>query len=79
MADNIEEHVSEPRKRVACEVYSRIVGYLRPVQAWNEGKQQEFAERKTYAFPESVSNSPDLASDAGTSSQQAGEAGQRVE
>jgi hypothetical protein len=40
--------------RVPCEVYSRIVGYLRPVQDWNEGKQQEFAERKVYAVPHSV-------------------------
>jgi ribonucleoside-triphosphate reductase len=31
----------------ACEVYSRIVGYLRPVTQWNEGKQAEFAMRKT--------------------------------
>ncbi len=31
-----------------CEVYSRIVGYLRPVQNWNEGKAQEFKERKTF-------------------------------
>ncbi|MDI6752262.1 MAG: ribonucleoside triphosphate reductase [bacterium] len=31
-----------------CEVYSRIVGYYRPVQQWNDGKQQEFAERKEY-------------------------------
>ncbi len=35
-------------KKVACEVYSRIVGYLRPIQNWNKGKQQEFQERKTY-------------------------------
>ena len=34
--------------RVPCEVYSRVVGYLRPVQAWNRGKQQEFAERKVF-------------------------------
>jgi ribonucleoside-triphosphate reductase len=27
------------------EVYSRIVGYLRPVRTWNDGKQQEFRER----------------------------------
>jgi len=32
----------------ATEVYSRIVGYLRPVATWNDGKQQEFIERKTY-------------------------------
>ena len=31
-----------------CEVYSRIVGYLRPVKNWNEGKKEEFGERKTY-------------------------------
>jgi len=31
-----------------CEVYSRVVGYLRPVSQWNEGKQQEFKERKEF-------------------------------
>ena len=31
-----------------CEVYSRIVGYLRPVQQWNVGKQREYKERKNY-------------------------------
>ena len=31
-----------------CEVYSRVVGYLRPVQQWNEGKQEEYADRKEY-------------------------------
>lgn len=30
-----------------CEVYSRVVGYLRPVQAWNKGKKEEYAMRKT--------------------------------
>ena len=32
------------------EVYSRITGYYRPVQNWNAGKTQEFADRKTYSF-----------------------------
>lgn len=36
------------RNYQACEVYSRVVGYLRPVQQWNEGKVQEFKERKEY-------------------------------
>jgi ribonucleoside-triphosphate reductase len=31
-----------------CEVYSRVVGYLRPVSAWNNGKQAEWSVRKTY-------------------------------
>ncbi len=30
------------------EVYSRITGYYRPVQNWNDGKSQEFQDRKTY-------------------------------
>lgn len=30
------------------EVYSRIVGYYRPVQQWNKGKKAEFFRRKTY-------------------------------
>lgn len=28
-----------------CEVYSRIVGYFRPVQNWNDGKKEEFKDR----------------------------------
>lgn len=35
-------------KLIPCEVYSRIVGYLRPVQNWNKGKKQEFEDRQTY-------------------------------
>lgn len=31
-----------------CEVYSRIVGYLRPVQNWNVAKRNEFQKRKEY-------------------------------
>lgn len=60
MKDNVTEGISEPVKRVPCEVYSRIVGYLRPVQAWNEGKQQEFTERRMYAVPELVPGALDL-------------------
>lgn len=32
------------------EVYSRIVGYYRPVQQWNDGKKAEFHRRKTFKF-----------------------------
>lgn len=42
----------EVEVKVPCEVYSRIVGYLRPVQNWNKGKQQEFAERQTFQLPQ---------------------------
>ena len=39
-----------------CEVYSRIVGYLRPVKMWNKGKRQEFKERKEFKAKDSLSN-----------------------
>ncbi len=35
-----------------CEVYSRIVGYLRPVNQWNDGKKREYQERKEYKISE---------------------------
>ena len=31
-----------------CEVFSRVVGYFRPVANWNKGKQEEFKDRKTF-------------------------------
>lgn len=37
-----------PQCGMSTEVYSRIVGYFRPVQRWNIGKKEEFKERKTY-------------------------------
>ena len=30
------------------EVYSRVVGFYRPVEQWNAGKQDEFTQRKTF-------------------------------
>ena len=42
------EHFSCPTCGKECEVYSRVVGYYRPVQCWNKGKQEEFKFRKEY-------------------------------
>lgn len=36
------------RNYQTCEMYSRIVGYLRPVNQWNKGKLQEFKMRKEF-------------------------------
>ncbi len=33
---------------VRTEVFSRVVGYIRPVNQWNDGKQEEFRHRKTF-------------------------------
>jgi anaerobic ribonucleoside-triphosphate reductase len=35
------------------EVYSRVVGYFRPVKSWNKGKQEEFGERKNVTIKDS--------------------------
>lgn len=32
--------------KMPCEVYSRVVGYFRPVSQWNKGKKEEWQERK---------------------------------
>lgn len=37
-----------PKCNGACEVYSRVVGFLRPVEQWNKGKQAEFVMREHY-------------------------------
>lgn len=47
------EHHECPRchalgRTVPCEVYSRIVGYLRPVDQWNKGKREEYCDRKLF-------------------------------
>lgn len=46
-----KEHV----KGTKCEVYSRIVGYHRPVDNWNESKQEEFKDRCVYEVKSSCS------------------------
>jgi len=42
------EHGQCPICGARCEVYSRVVGYLRPVDQWNDGKQAEFAMRRNF-------------------------------
>lgn len=42
------KHTACPTCNREMEVYSRIVGYLRPVSAWNAGKKSEWSVRKTY-------------------------------
>ncbi len=42
------EHFKCPTCGAESEVYSRITGYYRPVQNWNDGKSQEYKERKVY-------------------------------
>ena len=41
--------MTEP-KHQRCEVYSRVVGYLRPVGQFNVGQRQQFSDRRTFAL-----------------------------
>lgn len=52
------EHTRCPRCGVHTEVYSRVVGYLRPVGQWNDGKQEEYALRTRYRLEESRTGVP---------------------
>ena len=58
----------EQRKCPVCgrstEVYSRITGYYRPVQNWNDGKVEEFKMRKTYDIAGSVFKGTDRTASA---------------
>lgn len=48
----VRESVSEKTvvkvKKIPTEIYSRVVGYYRPVSNWNEGKREEFKDRKEF-------------------------------
>ncbi len=48
------EHFKCPVCGENAEVYSRITGYYRPVQNWNDGKREEYEERKEYDIASSV-------------------------
>ena len=74
MSDKVSEQTStieqtpeapNEDQRVPCEVYSRIVGYVRPVRNWNKGKKQEFTERQTYRVGDGDAPSDSAPGDAG--------------
>lgn len=56
--EKIEGRIAELKKELeqvegtATEVYSRIVGYYRPVKNWNKGKREEFGRRRTFVSAE---------------------------
>ena len=46
-------HIEKPEveTKIQCEIYTRVVGYFRPVQQFNKGKQEEYFDRKTLEVP----------------------------
>ena len=47
-----EGRVLPNERRTKCEVWTRVMGYHRPVEYWNKGKQAEHAERKHFVEPQ---------------------------
>jgi ribonucleoside-triphosphate reductase (formate) len=43
--------MTSQKLQIPCEVYSRVVGYMRPVDSWHKSKQQEFHDRKVFKLP----------------------------
>ncbi len=42
----------QDEERQPCEVWTRVMGYHRPVEQWNIGKRSEFRQRKAFKEPE---------------------------
>jgi hypothetical protein len=50
--DQDAENLLAPEERQLCEVWTRVMGYFRPVSSFNRGKQGEFHERKCFVEPQ---------------------------
>jgi len=44
----------EDSERTECEVWTRVMGYYRPIKDWNIGKKQEHRERRLFMVPTAI-------------------------
>lgn len=51
--DEEPEIVLTPEERQPCEIWTRVMGYHRPVSSFNRGKQSEYRERTNFLEPRS--------------------------
>lgn len=58
MLKRIKQSRLEPLRQ-RCEVYARVVGYLRPINQWNEGKMAEYKDRKMFKLEPEQIRKPD--------------------
>ncbi len=52
----VEDIKLDDSERTVCEVWSRVMGYHRPVSEFNRGKKEEFYERKCFTEEKAVSH-----------------------
>lgn len=55
MIVNIDDIRLTDEERQPCEIWTRVMGYHRPVSEFNKGKKEEFAERKCFTEKKAVS------------------------
>ena len=53
---NTFENKLDDAKRTKCEIWTRAMGYCRPVSNFNKGKQSEYAERKYFTEAKAISS-----------------------
>ncbi|MDJ0738139.1 MAG: anaerobic ribonucleoside-triphosphate reductase [Gammaproteobacteria bacterium] len=58
MPDTTPEIELHDDERTRCEVWTRVMGYHRPLSAWNAGKRSEHAERRYYRDPSTPPHGP---------------------
>ena len=51
---NEEEIVLKDEERQPCEVWTRVMGYFRPISFYNRGKRQEYDERKCFKISKTL-------------------------
>ena len=51
MSEEKKEAKLDESERTKCEIWSRVMGYHRPVSGYNPGKKQEFKDRKPFKDP----------------------------
>lgn len=60
MSEQEKEIKLDDAERQECEIWTRVMGYFRPVEAFNVGKKSEYAERKCFSEKKAVAHVADM-------------------
>lgn len=63
MSEQEKEIKLDDNERQECEVWTRVMGYFRPVSAFNVGKKSEYAERVCFSEKKAVAHVADMAAE----------------
>lgn len=63
MSEQEKEVKLDDAERQECEVWTRVMGYFRPVEAFNVGKKSEYAERVCFSEKKAAAHVADMAAE----------------